>query len=335
MDDELQAMENNKTRSIVPLPEGKHVIECKWVYKIKHNPDGTIERHKARLVAKGFTQIEGIDYTDTFSPVAKLTSFKVLLTLVASRGWHLMQLDVNNTFLNGTLDEEAYMQIPLGLFTSEQGTNLACKLHKSIYGLKQASRQWFSAFSQVLLQYGFVQSHSDHSMFTKGEGADLVVLLVYVDDIVLDQSDDNLSQVKSFLSNNFKLKDLGPLRYFLGFEIAINDTGISLCQRHYALKLLEDTSTLAKKPVNTPMVSPHKLSTDEGDLLEDLGLYRRLIGCLLYLTHTRPDIVYVVHILSLFVSSPRQPHLLDVQHLLTYIKKAPGLWLFFPVSNNL
>ncbi|KAL4283202.1 hypothetical protein GQ457_16G007940 [Hibiscus cannabinus] len=254
MTEELQAMESHHTWSVVSLPPGKQAIDCKWVYRIKRKADGSIDRYKARLVAKGFTQIEGIDYTNTFSPVAKMTSFKLLLALATVHNWHLFQLDVNNAFLNGMLDEEVYMKLPLGYTTDVSGSNLVCKLHKSIYGLKQASRQWFHAFSQVVLRFGFSQSPSDHLLFVKGSGDDMVVLLVYVDDIILAGKNSKLLvDVRVSLQQHFKLKDLGILKYFLGFEIARNQSGISLSQRQYALQLLEDTGTLAKKLAEVPI----------------------------------------------------------------------------------
>ncbi|KAL4377039.1 hypothetical protein GQ457_02G041930 [Hibiscus cannabinus] len=278
MDEEIHAMETLQTWSVVPLPEGKQAIDCKWVYRIKHKADGSIDRYKARLVAKGFTQIEGVDYTYTFSPVAKMTSFKILLSLAACKQWHLLQLDVNNAFLNGILDEEVYMKLPLGYKTAgSDSSRLVCKLNKSIYGLKQASRQWFGTFSQVVLKCGFSQSPSDHSLFVKGTGDDFVALLVYVDDIILaGQNLELLQGVQLFLKEHFKLKELGELKYFLGFEIAQNSTGISLSQRQYALQLLEDSKSLAKKPDDLPILSPHKLSKNEGELLPDPADYRRL-----------------------------------------------------------
>ncbi|GMJ02292.1 cysteine-rich RLK (RECEPTOR-like protein kinase) 8 [Hibiscus trionum] len=332
----LQAIHSNNTWTVVSLPDGKHPIDCKWVYRIKYNADGSFDRYKARLVAKGFIQIEGIDYVDTFSPVAKMNSFKVLLALAPVHGWHLLQLDVNNAFLNGSLDEVVYMRLPLGYTPPIQGQNLVCKLNKSIYGLKQASRQWFAAFSSVVLQFGFTQSPFDHSLFVKGCGDNMVVLLVYVDDIILaGKCLVNLADVKTFLQQHFKLKDLGTLRYFLGFEFARHSSGISVSQRRYALQLLEDTGSLAKKPADLPMVPSHKLNATEGDLLPDPQVYRRLIGRLMYLTHSRPDIAYDVHHLSQFVASLRCPHLAVVHHLLAYIKRTPALGLFFSSASTL
>lgn len=185
---ELDAIEQNHTWSIVPLPSGKHSVGWRWIYKIKYKSDGIVERHKGRLATKGYTQQEGLDYFDTFSPVAKIVTVKILLPLTAHSNWHLIQLDVNNAFLNGDLFEEVYMDIPLGYkvknCVNQQG-KLVCKQHKSIYGLKHASRQWNSKSSQTLIQFGFTRSKVDYSLFTKGSGSDFVALLVYVDDIVI------------------------------------------------------------------------------------------------------------------------------------------------------
>ncbi|KAE8732031.1 hypothetical protein F3Y22_tig00002237pilonHSYRG00018 [Hibiscus syriacus] len=273
MNQELQAMESLETWSIVPLPEGKKPIDCKWVYRIKHNTDGSVDRYKTRLVAKGFTQVEGIDFLDTFSPVTKMTSLRLLFTLVVVHGWHLIQLDVNNAFLNGSLDEEVYMRLPLDYKNHLKGSNL----------------------------FPF-----EHSLFTKGSGDDFIALLVYVDDIVIaGKNEQLLAMVQAFL------------------------------QQHFKLKLLEDTGCLGKKPVDWPMIPSLKLSASEGKLLPDPHEYRRLIGRLLYLTNTRPDIVHSVHLLSQFVSTPRMPHLQALKNVLAYIKQTPGLGLFFPADSTL
>jgi hypothetical protein len=209
-------------------------------------------------------------------------------------------------------------------------------MQKSLYGLKQASRQWFSKFSSTLLEHGFVQSKSDYSLFTRLQGTTYMALLVYVDDIILASNDANaISDFTLFLNSKFRLKDLGSLKFFLGLEVARSKQGISLSQRKYTLEILQDSGLLAAKPVPFPMDSNLKLSRDAGSLLEDPTSYRRLIGRLLYLTITRPDIAYSVQVLSQFMSCPRQPHLDAAYRILRYLKSAPGQGLFYPAACDL
>lgn len=164
MTKEIDALESNNTWSVVDLPPGKEALGSMWVYKIKYNADGSIERHKARLVVRGNNQVEGSDYTETFAPVAKMATVRTLLRVVAARGWKVHQMDVHNAFLHGDLEEEVYMKLPPGFHHSHPGK--VCRLHKSLYGLKQAPRCWFSKLSQALVGFGFVQSYVDYSLFT-------------------------------------------------------------------------------------------------------------------------------------------------------------------------
>jgi hypothetical protein len=287
------------------------------VYRIKRKADGSIERYKARLVAKGFTQAAGIDYHDTFSPTAKMITVRCVLALAACQAWSLHQLDVNNAFLSGELHEELYMSPPPGL--RRQGENFVCRLNKSLYGLKQASRQWFSKFTDAILAAGFTQSKADYSLFVQKVGNSLTVLLIYVDDILISGNNlDSIRATKEFLHARFRIKDLGDLKYFLGIEIARSQKGIYLSQRKYALEIIKDTGFLGVKPVDFPM-EESKLS-NKGELLKDPAVYRRLVGRLIYLTITRPEITYSVHVLSIFMHEPRQPHMAAALRVVKYLK---------------
>lgn len=252
------------------------------------------------MVAKGYTQQEGVDFVDTFSPVAKLTTMKTLLAVSAAKNWSLTMLDISNAFLNGDLDEKIYISLPPG-YTPQPGVtlppNVVCKLKKSLYGLKQASRQWFIKFSITLLHLGFQKSQTDHTLFIKNINGKYVAVLFYVDDIIIaSKNDDLLVKLKSDLSKAFKLRDLGALKYFLVMQIARSSKDISICQRKYTLDIFEETGLLDCKPSSIPMEPSIKLKQDSDEpILEDIQPYRRLVGRLMYMTITRPGITYAVN----------------------------------------
>uniref|UniRef100_A0A803PSX6 Reverse transcriptase Ty1/copia-type domain-containing protein n=1 Tax=Cannabis sativa TaxID=3483 RepID=A0A803PSX6_CANSA len=224
------------------------------------------------------------------------------------------------------------MKVPPGYKTPP---NSVCKLNKSIYGLKKASRQWFSKLSQTLIPDGFIQSLSDNSLFIKKTNNIFLAILIYVDDIVVASNNDNvISHFKTYLHDKFKLKDLGTIRFFLGLEVGRTKKGISVSQRPFTLQLLQDTGYIGAKPVSTPMETNLKLSKDKGNLLPDPTAYRSLIGKLIYLTITRPDISYAVSHLSQFLTCPRVPHLHDAHRILQYLKSTPGQGIFFPSNTT-
>ncbi|KAK6118164.1 hypothetical protein DH2020_048065 [Rehmannia glutinosa] len=254
--------------------------------------------------------------------------------MAAAKGWFLHQLDVNNAFLHGDLYEEVYMKPPPGY--NLPNDNMVCKLTKSLYGLKQASRQWFHKLTSCLIDYGFCQSKSDSSFFIKSSSTSLTVLCVYVDDIILAGNNlKEIQHIKSHLDATFTIKDLGTLKYILGIEVARTTKGIALCQRKYALDILTETGYLGCKPSNTPMEAKIELSNTSGTPLPDPSIYRRLVGRLLYLTITRPELSYSIHALSQFMSNPRSTHLDAAHRVLRYIKSCPGKGLFYSSSSSL
>lgn len=329
MQQEIKALEKNGTWILTDLPKGKRAIDSKWVYKIKYKPNGEVERYKARLVAKGFTQVEGVDYHDTFAPVAKLVTVRTLLAIATKKNWMIHQLDVNNAFLHGDLDEEVYMKIPQG-FSQENETRV-CRLQKSLYGLKQASRNWYHKFTTFLLNLNFRQSKADHSLFTYGKEESFIAILIYVDDVIIAGNDfQRIKDTKMQLNEAFSIKDLGPLKYFLGIEVAKTSDGLVLSQRKYTLDILEDSGMMGCKPSPFPIEQNLNLDKGENETQVDAGQYRRLVGRLLYLQATRPDITYAVNILSQFVADPRRNHMEAVNRVLRYLKGTPGQGIRLP-----
>lgn len=227
MQKEIEALEANHTWDITDLPPGKRAINCKWVYKLKWNADGTLERYKARLVVCGNRQKEGTDFNVTFAPVAKITTVRYLLSIAAAKNWEVHQMGVHNAFLHGDLEEEVYMKLPPGFKYSD--TTKLCRLRKSLYGLKQAPRCWFAKLSAALRQFGFTQSKEDSSLFSYKKGATILHILVYVDDFILAGNDLRvIDRFKTHLNDCFNMKDLGKLKYFLGIEVCGGPDGFCL-----------------------------------------------------------------------------------------------------------
>ncbi|GJU20567.1 retrovirus-related pol polyprotein from transposon RE1 [Tanacetum coccineum] len=258
---EIQALEVNHTWDISTLPPGKLPIGSKWVYRIKFKADGDIERFKAIVVAKGFNQKEGIDYKETFALVAKMISVKSLIYVATYHNWDILQIDINNAFLHGDLNEEVYMTV-----------------------------------SQ---DFVFHQSYADTSLFTLTKGTNFTTLLIYMDDILLTSNDNAMLQlIKQLLDLTFSIKDLGSLHYYLGIEILQNSTGLVMSQRKYALDLLQSVDILNHKPSTIHMTLIKTLNATDDIPLTDPSHYRTLVGKLIYLTITRPDISFAAQALS-------------------------------------
>jgi Reverse transcriptase (RNA-dependent DNA polymerase) len=329
MESEMNALKKNGTWEIVDLPEGKETVGCKWVYTIKYNEKGEIDRYKARLVAKGYTQTYEIDYEETFSPVAKLDTIRVILSLAANFDWPLHQFDVKNAFLHGDLKEDIYMDMPPG-YRSQESKSKVCKLKKALYGLKQSPRAWFGKFCMAMKSYDYQQGDSDHTMFFKRSKGKITILIIYVDDMIITGNDKvEIERLEGKLNQEFEMKNLGGLKYFLGIEVSRNKTGITLSQRQYILDLLAETGMLECTPAETPMVQSVKLSNKQDQIPTNKERYQKLVGKLIYLSHTRPDITYAVGIVSQYMHDPKEEHMDAVVRIIRYLKGTPGKGVTF------
>ncbi|KAK1424394.1 hypothetical protein QVD17_19723 [Tagetes erecta] len=279
MHDEMRALNNNHTWTLVPRPKHVNIVGSKWVFRVKPNSDGTQHRFKARLVARGFTQVPGMDYNHTFSPVVKASTIRVVLSLAVLHKWKLHQLDVNNAFLHGHLNETIHMEQPPG-FVDPRFPDHVCKLNKALYGLKQAPRAWFHRLSTFLLENGFTCSRADTSLFIFKRDSCIMYLLVYVDDLNLTGNQESV--ITSFvqrLHDKFAIKDLGDLSYFLGLEVTHTNDGLFLSQSKYAHDVLARANLLDSKPVTTPLAVNEVFSTS-GVPFANPTMYRSLVGAL-------------------------------------------------------
>lgn len=334
MNEELEALESNNTWEITDLPHGKHAIGCNWLYTTKYNPKTLkIERHKSRLVGLGNRQKEGIDYKETFAPVAKMTTVRSLLAIAALNGWNVQQVDVKIAFLHGDLQELVYMNLPQGYlgkgyrfgkkFDGKDVSNelgKGCKLIKCVYGLKPTPRQWYAKLSSALMKEGYNQSKTDYSLFTRENEKGFIAILVYVDDLIITGSSmDMISQAKEYLKGHFNMKHMGELRYFLGIEADRSDAGIFMSQRKYIMDILHEYHMEGCKPLKLPMDAHVKLIHTSGTPLPNPEKYQRLIGKLIYLTITRPDISFIVHVLSQFMHAPSSAHYQAAIRVLRYL----------------
>ncbi|KAL4030988.1 hypothetical protein IC575_009243 [Cucumis melo] len=240
MDLEMESMYFNSVWELVDLPEGVKPIGCKWIYKRKRDSAGKVQTFKARLVAKGYTQREGVDYEETFSPVAMLKSIRILLSIATFYDYEIWQMDVKTAFLNGNLEESIFMSQPEGFITQGQEQKV-CKLNRSIYGLKQASRSWNIRFDTAIKSYGFDQNVDEPCVYKKINKGKVAFLVLYVDDILLIGNDVGyLTDVKAWLAAQFQMKDLGEAQYVLGIQIIRDrkNKTLALSQATYIDKLL-------------------------------------------------------------------------------------------------
>lgn len=328
MQEEINSIYCNHTWSLVPLPPHTKAITSRWVFKLKPGPANQ-PCFKARLVARGFEQTSGVDFLETFAPVVRWETIRTLIAIAVHLNWPIHQLDVLTAFLNGILKEDVYMFQPPG-FLKPGFEHLVCKLHKSLYGLKQSPRAWYARLHAALLAWNLLQSHSDPNLYYAHIGNDTIALLVYVDDILLTGSNPQLlTQLKFHLHQNFKTKDLGPITRYLGVQFERTPHSLRMHQTEYAISILQQFGMDICKPSMTPLPEGLLLPKQSDSPLVDATLYRMLVGKLLFLTKTRPDISYAVSVVSRFMQSPQEIHLQAAKHILRYVRRYPDLGLSF------
>ena len=317
----MDSIIQNGTWILTDLPPGCEALNSKWIFKTKMKVDGSIDKYKARLVIQGFRQKEGIDYFDTYAPVARISTIRLLLALAAIHNLVIHQMDVKTAFLNGELNEEIYIKQPEG-FVMPGNEHKVCKLVKSLYGLKQAPKQWHQKFDDVVLSNGFVLNQADKCVYSKfdatGKG---VIICLYVDDMLIFGTDqDQVDKTKEFLSSKFEMKDMGKADVILGIKITHGEQGISISQSHYIEKVLEKFNFKDCSSVKTPFDPSAKLVPNKGVVVNQLE-YSKAIGSLMYaMISTRPDIAFAVGKLSRYTHNPSLIHWQAMNRVFKYLK---------------
>ncbi|WKA05143.1 hypothetical protein VitviT2T_023126 [Vitis vinifera] len=320
MQEELTQFERSEVWELVPRPQNQSVIGTRWVFRNKMDENGIIIRNKARLVAQGFNQEEWIDYEETFAPVARLEAIRMLLAFACFKDFVLYQMDVKSAFFNGFINEEVYVEQPPG-FQSFNFPNHVFRLKKALYGLKQAPRAWYERLSKFILKKGSKMGKIDTTSFIKTKENDMLLVQIYIDDIIFGAT--NVSLCEGFskcMHSEFKMSMVGELNFFLGLQIKQLKEGTFINQAKYIRDLLKRFDIEEAKTMKTPMSSSIKLDMDEKGKPVNSTMYRGMIGSLLYLTASRPDIMYSVCLCARFQSCPKESHLSVVKRILRYLK---------------
>lgn len=331
--EELNSLKKNNTWTLVPKPSNKNIVDCKWIFTIKNDVSGQPSRYKARLVARGFSQEYLSDYNETFAPVARIASFRFLISYANQYNLLIHHMDVKTAFLNGTLKEEIYMKVPEGVKCKD---NYVCKLNKALYGLKQSARCWYETFEQCLKEIGFQNSPVDRCIYMKGKGdiSKNIYVILYVDDLVIACADlQTMNNFKAYLMTKFEMTDLHDIKLFLGIKIERHHDKITLDQSAYIKTVLNKFNMSDCNPINTPMELKLNYEALNADKKCDAPC-RHLIGCLMYIMLcTRPDLSTCVNILSRYTNKNNKELWLCLKRVLRYIKGTIDLKLTYTRNN--
>ncbi|GJX90360.1 retrovirus-related pol polyprotein from transposon TNT 1-94 [Tanacetum coccineum] len=335
MQEELNQFKTNDVWELVPNPMDMTIIGTKWVYRNKLDENGVITRNKARLVAQGYNQQEGIDYDETYAPVARLESIRILLAYACALDFKLYQMNVNSAFHNGFINEEVYVAQPPG-FIDFTKPNYVYKLKKALYALKQAPKAWYDRLKAFLIKHNYSMGMVDNTLFTKKKDFNLIIVQIYVDDIIFGSTCQEMcDDFAKIMHDEFEMSMMGELNFFLGLQIKQLDDGIFFNQSKYIKEMLKKFGLEDSKPIKTPMSTETKLTRDEEGESVDNTKYRGMIGSLLYLTASRPDIMFSVCLCARFQEDPKTSHLEAVKRIFRYIKGTTHLGLWYPKGSGI
>ncbi|GAU45313.1 hypothetical protein TSUD_300420 [Trifolium subterraneum] len=320
MDSEINSIESNNTWELVTLPHGIKAIGVRWIYKTKYNEKGKIDKHKARLVSKEYSQRIGIDFGEVFAPVARWDTIRTILALAAFEGWCVFQLDIKSAFLHGALMENVYVEQPLG-YQKGKGDQVY-KLRKALYGLRQAPRAWYIKLESYFTAESFEKCSHEHTLFVRNDDqGNILIVSVYVDDLIYTGNNQQMIEnFKKSMRDRFAMSDLGKMRYFLGIEVTQCSQGILIQQQKYALEILKRFGMEECNKVCSPIVPGCRLVKDENGKAANTTEYKQMIGCLMYLLATRPDLTFSVCLAARYMERPTEMHVAAVKRILRYLK---------------
>ncbi|GJR55469.1 putative ribonuclease H-like domain-containing protein [Tanacetum coccineum] len=317
------------------LPKGHRAIGTKWVYRNKKDERGIVVRNKARLVAQGHTQEEGIDYDEVFAPVARIEAIRIFLAYASYMGFTVYQMDVKSAFLYGQIEEEVYVCQPPG-FEDPDHPDKVYKVVKALYGLHQAPRAWYDTLATYLLSNGFQRGKIDQTLFIKSHQGHILLVQIYVDDIIFGSTKKELcEEFEKLMKDKFQMSSMGELTFFLGLQVQQKKKGIFISQDKYVHEILKKFNYTDVKSASTPTDLERPLVKDADANDVDEHLYRSMIGSLMYLTASRPDIMFAVCACARFQVSPKTSHLLAVKRIFRYLKGKPSLGLWYSKESPL
>ncbi|GJR94076.1 retrovirus-related pol polyprotein from transposon TNT 1-94 [Tanacetum coccineum] len=333
MQDEIHEFDRLEVWELVPRPIYVMVIALKWIYKVKLDEYGDVLKNKARLVAKGYRQEEGIDFEESFAPVARIEAIRIFIANAATKNMIIYQMDVKTAFLNGDLQEEVFVSQPEGFEDQDNPTHVY-RLKKALYGLKQAPRAWYDTLSKFLLANNFFKGAVDPTLFTRKSGKHILLVQIYVDDIIFASTDHNACHIFSKeMSSKFQMSMMGQMSFFLGLQVSQSPRGIFINQAKYALETLKKYGMDLSDPVDTPMVDRLKLDEDLMGIPVDQTRFRGMVGSLMYLTASRPDLVFAVCMCARYQAKPTKKHFEAIKRVFRYLKGTINMGLWYPKDN--